>query len=194
MFGALEKYLLEKNAFSESELDLIRSVAITKRVRKNQYILDEGQVSNFSGFVVKGNFRLFRLDKDGQEHIMRFAIENWWISDYASFMSGQPSEYYIEALENSELIWFTKDKWEYLLGKIPNFKNTIEQLTAKNFESHQNRIFSNMSESGETRYENFLRNYPEVHNRVPLYMIASFLGITREALSRIRSQRSKSGR
>jgi len=191
MFESFAKYLLEKGEFAQSELDLIKSVSVLKRVRKNQYLLEEGQISNFSGFVVKGSFRLFRVGEDGQEHIMKFAIENWWISDYTSFMSGQPSNCYIEALENSEVIWFAKDKWDYLINTIPNFKQMIEKLTARNFEAHQNRIYSNISESGELRYENFVAAYPTLYNRVPLYMIASFLGLTRETLSRIRKQMSK---
>jgi CRP-like cAMP-binding protein len=181
-------YLQEKGSFSQSEMDTIQSVLITKKLRKGQYLLEEGQVSNFSAFVVTGSFRLFRVGEDGQEHIMKFAIENWWISDYTSFMSGQPSKCYIDALENSELIFFTKEKWEYLLNTMPTFKQVIENLTARNFEANQNRIYSNMSETGEMRYENFVAAYPTLYNRVPLYMIASFLGLTRETLSRIRKQ------
>jgi CRP-like cAMP-binding protein len=191
MFEPFAKYLQEKGEFTQSELDLIRSVSVFKRVRKNQYLLEEGQVSNFSGFVVKGSFRLFRVGEGGEEHILKFAIENWWTSDYSSFMTGRPSNCYIEALENSELIWFTKDKWEYLINTIPSFKQVIEHLTARNFEAHQNRLFSNISESGELRYEHFVTEYPTLYNRLPLYMIASFLGLTRETLSRIRKQVGK---
>ena len=186
MSETFAKYLQEKGSFTQNELDLIESVSVAKRVRKNQYLLEEGRVSNFSAFVVKGSFRLFRIGEDGQEHIMKFAIENWWISDYTSFMSGKPSNCYIEALENSELILFTKEKWEYLISTIPAFKQMIENLTARNFEANQNRIYSNISETGELRYENFVAMYPTLYNRVPLYMIASFLGIKRETLSRIR--------
>jgi CRP-like cAMP-binding protein len=188
MFETFTKYLQEKRNFSPNEMDMILSVSVMKKVRKGQYLLEEGQVSSFSAFVVTGSFRLFRVGEDGQEHIMKFAIENWWISDYTSFMSGRPANCYIEALENSELIIFTKEKWEYLINLIPAFKQTIEQLTARNFEAHQNRIYSNISETGESRYENFVAAYPTLYNRVPLYMIASFLGLTRETLSRIRKQ------
>jgi len=119
---------------------------------------------------------------------MRFAIENWWISDFTSFMSSQPSIYYIEALEGSELIRFYKEKWDQLLAASPNFKRIIEELTAKDFEAHQNRIFSNISEPAAVRYEKFVRQYPTLYNRIPLYMAASFLGLTRETLSRVRRQ------
>jgi CRP-like cAMP-binding protein len=188
MFETLAIYLVEKGALTQSELELIEQVAVFKKVRKNQLLLEEGKLSNFIGFVAKGSFRLFRIADDGQEHIMRFAIENWWISDYISFMSGEPSNCYIDALENSELILFSRENWDHLLATIPNFKRMIDRLTAKNYEAHQNRIFSNISEPAEIRYENFVKKYPTLNSRIPLYMIASFLGIKRETLSRIRKQ------
>lgn len=164
---------------------------VSKKVRKNHYLLEEGKVSNFIGFVANGCFRLFRKGEDGQEYTMKFAIENWWISDFTSFMSGEPSNCYIEALENSELIWFSREAWDHLLATIPNFKRMIDSLTAKNFEANQDRIFSNISEPAEVRYDNFVNKYPTLYNRIPLYMIASFLGVTRETLSRIRKQAAK---
>lgn len=188
MFEFFEKYLVEKGKFVESELELVRQVSVSKKVRKNHYLLEEGKVSNFIGFVTKGTFRLFRKGEDGQEYTMKFAIENWWISDFTSFMSGEQSNCYIEALENSELIWFSRETWDHLIATIPNFRRMIDKLTAKNFEANQNRIFSNISEPAETRYDNFVNNYPTLYDRIPLYMIASFLGITRETLSRIRKQ------
>lgn len=188
MFEFFANYLVEKGALTESELELVRQVAVPKKIRKHHYLLEEGKVSNFIGFVTKGSFRLFRIGDDGQEYTMKFAIENWWISDFTSFLSGELSNCYIEALEHSELMWFSKETWDDLMAAIPNFHRMIDKLTAKNFEAHQNRIFSNISESAETRYDNFVNKYPTLYNRIPLYMIASFLGITRETLSRIRKQ------
>ena len=191
MIEPFEQYLKEKGGLTLPELDAVEKVSTFKKIRKNQYLLEKGDHSNFMGFVAKGSFRLFRVGEDGQEHIMRFAIENWWISDFTSFMNGQPSACYIEALEDSELILLTKANWETLLETVPNFKRMVDSLSAKNFEAHQNRIFSNISESAETRYENFVNQFPSIYNRIPLYMIASFLGLTRETLSRIRKQAVK---
>lgn len=188
MFEFFAKYLVEKGELTESELELVRQVTVSKKIRKNHYLLEEGKVSDFIGFVTEGAFRLFRKGEDGQEYTMKFAVENWWISDFTSFLSGEQSNCYIEALENSELMWFSRETWDQLIATIPNFRRMIDKLTARNFEAHQNRIFSNISEPAETRYENFVNNYPTLYNRIPLYMIASFLGITRETLSRIRKQ------
>jgi CRP-like cAMP-binding protein len=191
MFEAFIEYINEKGKLTLDDLELVENASVQKRVRKNNYLLEEKEISNFVGFVVKGSFRLFRIGDDKQEHIMRFAIENWWISDFTSFMSGEPSNCYIEALEDSELIWFSKEKWELLLSASPNFKEIIEALTTRNFEAHQNRIFSNISEPAEVRYEKFVQKYPTLYNRIPLYMIASFLGLTRETLSRVRKNTGK---
>jgi len=193
MFASFVEYLCEKGTLTTRELELLANASVQKRIRKNQYLLEEGEVSDFIGFVVKGSFRLFRLSADGEEHVMRFAIENWWVSDFTSFMSGQPSLCYIEALEDSEMIRFTKEKWDILLDAAPGFKQIIDNLTARNFEAHQNRIYSNISEAAEVRYGNFVKQYPTLYNRIPLYMIASFLGLTRETLSRVRKHTGKKG-
>ena len=191
MVELFAQYLKEKGGLTAPELEAIEKVATFKRIRKNQYLLEEGDHSSFIGFVIMGSFRLFHIGEDGREHMMRFAIEKWWISDFTSFMNGKPSVNYIEALEDSELILITKADWETLRETIPNFRRMIDDLAARNFEAHQNRILSNISESAETRYENFVNQFPSIYNRIPLYMIASFLGLTRETLSRIRKQSIK---
>ena len=148
-------------------------------------------ISHHQHFVVKGCLRLFQIGKDGQEHIMRFSIENWWVNDYYSYQSGLPSKYNIDALENSELLLIEKGKFNHLIDTIPNFKNLIAKLEAKNYESHQNRILSNISDTAEEKYDNFIKTYPGIYERVPLHMIASFLGVSRETLSRVRQQNAR---
>ncbi|MCX2479857.1 sulfatase-like hydrolase/transferase [Pedobacter sp. MC2016-15] len=191
MFESFAKYLVDKGSLSPTELELVRSVSVPKRVRKSQYWLEEGTLSNAIGFVVKGCFRQFRVGQDQQEHIMRFAIENWWIADFTSFDTGKPASSYIEALEDSELLVITKENFNHLIDTIPSFKVMIDNLETRNFEAHQNRIFSNISETADMRYDNFVKKYPTLYNRIPLYMIASFLGLTRETLSRVRKQNVK---
>jgi CRP-like cAMP-binding protein len=191
MFSSLATYLIEKGGLTNDELIMIEAVAMPKKIRKRQYLLQEGDVSNYIGFVVKGCFRLYNVGKNGEEYIMRFAIENWWISDFDSFQSGHPSRYNIDALEDGELLMIKKEKWHYLIETIPNFKKLIDKLTAKNYEVHQNRILSNISETAEEKYENFIRSYPTIYDRIPLHMIASFLGLSRETLSRVRQQNTQ---
>lgn len=191
MFSSLAKYLVEKGGLTNDELRQIEEVAIAKKIRKRQYLLQEGYISHYISFVVKGCFRLYNIGKNGEEYSMRFAIENWWISDFDSFQSGQPSKYNIDALEDGELLMIKKEKWDALLETIPTFKKLIDKLTARNYEAHQNRILSNISETAEEKYNNFISTYPMIYDRIPLHMIASFLGLSRETLSRVRQQNSQ---
>jgi CRP-like cAMP-binding protein len=191
MFSALATYLVEKGGLTNDELRQVEEMAVPKKIRKRQYLLQEGDISHYIGFVVKGCFRLYGVGKNGEEYSMRFAIENWWISDFDSFQSGLPSKYNIEALEDGELLMIKKEKFEALIETIPNFKKLIEKLTAKNYEAHQNRILSNISETAEEKYDNFIKSYPQIYERIPLHMVASFLGLSRETLSRVRQQHAK---
>ena len=191
MFSSLATYLIEKGGLTNDELRLVEEVVTPKKIRKHQYLLQEGHISHFIGFVVKGCFRLYSIGKNGEEYSMRFAIENWWISDFDSFQSGLPSKYNIDALEDGELLMMKKEKFDALIETIPNFKKMIDKLTAKNYEVHQNRILSNISETAVEKYNNFIRTYPAIYDRIPLHMIASFLGLSRETLSRVRQQNSQ---
>lgn len=188
MFESLATYLIEKGGLTDEELKLVEAVAVPKRIRKRQYLVQEGDSSHYNSFVTKGCFRHYHVSKDGTEHILRFAIEGWWVSDFESYQSGLPSKNYIDALEDSEVLMIEKQQFDTLTKTIPSFNALIEKLVAKNFAAHQNRILSNISETAEERYENFMKSYPQIYKRVPLHMIASFLGVTRETLSRLRQR------
>lgn len=188
MFDSFAAYLTEKGSLTPDEVRQVEQVVVPRKVRRHQYLLQTGDVNNYIGFVVKGCLRQFRIGENGQEHIMRFAIENWWVSDFESFLSGQFSKSYIDALEDSEILMMEKTNYDMLIQTIPNFKSLIDKLTTKNFEVHQARIYSNISESAEDRYNNFVTSYPSINQRIPLHMVASFLGLSRETLSRIRKQ------
>ena len=188
MFESFADYLREKAGVTDEELKLLRNVAIEKRLRKRQYLLQEGDVSHYNSFIVKGCLRLYRVGKDGTEYILKFGIENWWMSDYESFNSGFPSKSNIDALEDCELILIKKDDFDHLFNTIPNLKNLRAKLDNRSFDASQNRILSNISDTAEEKYSNFMKSYPDIYNRVPLHMIASFLGLSRETLTRIRQK------
>jgi len=188
MFESFANYLREKAGVTDEELKLLQNVAIEKRLRKRQYLLQEGDVSHYNSFIVKGCLRLYRVGKDGTEYILKFGIENWWMSDYESFNSGFPSKSNIDALEDCELILIKKDDFDHLFNTIPNLKNLRAKLDNRSFDASQNRILSNISDTAEEKYSNFMQSYPDIYNRVPLHMIASFLGLSRETLTRIRQK------
>lgn len=192
MFEFLASYLKEKGNLTNEELELVEQVTVQRKLRKHQYLLQEGDTSYHSSFVAKGCLRLYQIGKDGSEHILRFAIENWWISDYESYYSGLPSKYNIEALEDCDLLMIEKTKFDELVKMIPRLQMLKEALDARNYQVNQSRILSNISESAEQKYNRFINSCPQIYNRVPLHMVASFLGVTRETLSRVRQQYGRS--
>jgi len=185
-FESFRRYLQEKVELTDAQFDLIRSKSKERKIARREFYLREGEICNFNTFVVKGLMRLYRIDEDGNEHIMRFAPENWWISDRESYITGEPSKFIIDALEKSEVLIWTKEDSEFVYGEIPAFRTFGEGLFAESFIAYHNRIYSSISTTAEEKYENFIKTYPDIFNRVPLHMVASYLGVTRETLSRVR--------
>ena len=191
MFEVFEKYLREWVEISDDDLAIVRKTGTERSLRKWQSILHDGEVWKINCFITSGCFRLYRFGKDGTDHTLRFGVENWWISDQESYNHGIPSEYNIEALAASTVLIWTKDQWEELMVAIPVLKLFTERLLARGYEANQRRIFSLISSSAEEKYLEFQKTYPSVSNKVPLHMVASYLGISRETLSRIRKDFTK---
>lgn len=191
MFEVLHQYIQSKISISNSELDIVSACFTPKKIRKKQYLLQEGNVCNQLSFICSGCLRLYRVDEKGQEHIIQFGFENWWISDRESYITQQPSLYHIDAIEDSEVLITTPQQLFNLKNKVPAFDDMMQQLQAKNFVSIQKRINAALSYTAEEKYNDLLQHRPEIIQRVPLNMVASYLGITRETLSRIRNQSAK---
>jgi len=186
MFEVFEKYLRESVNISDEDLSSIRTASTTKNLKKWQSLLHDSEVCKNMFFIASGCFRLYRYDKEGTDHTVRFGIENWWMTDQESYNSGNVSRYNIEALAKSTVIIWSKASWDELLATIPAFKLFYEQLVTKAFETSQQRIYTLISSPAEERYLEFLKTYPKIFNKVPLHMVASYLGISRETLSRVR--------
>lgn len=188
MFSVFEKYLRDKIILTENDIRAMRATAIEKKIRKHQFLLQEGDVSRYKSFVTKGLLKSYRVSNTGEEHILLFAPEHWWIGDMESYNTGQPSLLNIDAIEDSEVIMWTKENFEELLHTIPSWNALREKLVMRSFDASQNRIYSNISRTAEEKYNIFLETYPHIASRVPLHMIASYLGVARETLTRIRNQ------
>jgi CRP-like cAMP-binding protein len=188
MYELLYKKITETIAVSEEEFNFCKTLFLPKKLRKRQYLLQEGDVCKYTTFVSKGLLRSYTIDNKGMEHILQFAFEGWWIADLYSFLTEQPSLFNMEALEECELLLITKPSWELLLNKIPSFERYFRILIQNNLIATQKRLMGTMSETAEEKYTNLINNFPGCIQRVPQHMIASYLGITRETLSRIRSQ------
>jgi len=190
MFDLLFNSINEKVFLSGEELQLLKTFFIPKKLRKKQYLLQEGDVNKFTAFVEKGVMRSYTIGENGNEHIIQFALEGWWISDNYSFQTGEPSSYTIDALEDAELLLITTSSMEAMLEKIPKMERYFRLLLQKNIIALQQRLACTLSQTAEEKYLSFSNLYPTIIQRVPQHMIASYLGVTPETLSRIRKQMS----
>jgi len=188
MYELLLKSFKEHISISEEEFDFCKTLFIPKKLRKRQYLLQEGDVCRYTSFVERGLARTFIIDEKGNEPILQFSAEGWWIADLYSFLTNEPSRFNIEALEDCELLLITKSSWDILLQKIPALERYFRILIQNNLIATQRRLMSSFSETAEEKYTKLMDNFPGCIQRVPLHMIASYLGITPETLSRIRSQ------
>jgi len=191
MHEVFKKYLDDKTTLTQDESERIQSFAIIKKLRKRQYLLQEGDVWKYDAFIAKGCLRTYSVDEKGSEHVINFSIENWWTGDRESLLSGQPSRFNIDAIEDSEVILFNHDNFELLCKEIPEFNSMINTILQRSFIVAQNRIQASLSFTAEEKYLNFVNKYPGFAMRIPQAMIASYLGMTPETLSRIRKQTAK---
>jgi len=188
MYNLLLQNISKYIQLTQEERDYFTSAIQIKRLRKKQYLVQEGDVCRYESFVNKGCLRTYHVDEKGQEHIAQFAIEGWWISDMYSFLTVTPARFNVDALEDSELLCLDKPSVEELYIQVPKFERFFRIILQNAFIAHQQRIIANMSKTAEERYLDFINHYPKVEQRVPQHQIASYLGITPESLSRIRRQ------
>jgi len=192
-FAALFDYIQEISGklLSEDDMRLLMTHFKPKKLRKRQYFLQEGDVCKYIGFVVKGSARTFTVDEKGHEHILKLSLENWWLADFESFYLLTPSRFNIEALEDLEVLQSTNAQIEEFLKDIPAF-SVMASLINQNYTiANQKRMQAAMSYTAEERYEDLISNYPDFLKRFPQNMIASYLGLSRETLSRIRKNSFK---
>ena len=186
MFNVFFTHVKEKVLLSQEEQDLIKNYFIPKKLRKKQYLLQEGDVCKYMSFVEKGLLRSYNVDDKGLEHMIQFAWEGWWIADTYSFLSGDNAAYNIDAIEDSELLMITLAHFEEMTMKVPKMERYFRILFQNNIISKERRLISSITYSAEEKYCKFAKDQPELIQRIPLNLIASYIGITPETLSRIR--------
>jgi CRP-like cAMP-binding protein len=191
MFDLLHRHIGKRVALTEEEFDLCCRFFTPRKVRKNQFLLQQGEVCRHLAFVNKGCLREYSVDHKSEEHVIQFAIRDWWIADLTSFLSGLPSTQYIDALQDSEVLILERESRENLVEAIPKMERFFRLLLESKYVASVKRINDSLSESAERRYLSFLAMYPSLVEHVPQRDIASYLGITPQSLSRIRKELSQ---
>lgn len=184
----LKTYLTSNLNIGEEQILSILENCTTKKVKKDQFLMREGEVCKYGFFVEKGLLRQYSIDKKGKEHIISFAPESWFISDRESVYFNQPSAYFIQALEDSQVTMIDESFIQLLSRKLPEFTEFNNRLLHNHIRHLQNRINQLLSATAEDRYLQFITMYPDILLRVPQTMVASYLGITPESLSRVRRE------
>lgn len=188
MFEVFETYLLQKGTFTPEEMDAIRAVSRIRKLRRGAFLLQEGEVWRYNAFICAGLLRRYRVDEKGVEHIIQFTPENWWAGDRQSLMSGQPATDNIDAIEDSVVLLIGKEDFDGLLRQIPVLSEVINLILQRSLNASQERIHAAISYTAEEKYQDFNRRFPDLAGRIPQFMLASYLGITPETLSRVRRQ------
>jgi CRP-like cAMP-binding protein len=176
----------KKVALTPQEEEIIKTFLIPKKLRKKQYLLQDGDSCKFIAFVEKGALREYSVDEKGNEHIVQFALDGWTISDLYSFLTGEPSTYNIDAIEDAELVLISKSAHEELLRKVAKYETYTRLQVTGAYIAMQKRLTSIIGSTIQERYTNFTGLYPDILQRIPQHMIASYMGLQPETLSRIR--------
>jgi len=189
MYELILKNIAECITLSDEERDYFISLLKPKKLRRRQYIVQAGDPCKYECFINKGCLRQYYVDEVGQEHVIMFAEEGWWISDMFGLVTGNAALTNVEALEDSTLIQIDYNTEQLLMETVPKFEKFFRIITQRSFAFLQQRMLSNLSKSAEERYEEFIHKYPRIVQKVPQYALASYLGMSTEYLSKLRNNK-----
>ncbi|AXP82084.1 Cyclic nucleotide-binding domain protein [Mariniflexile rhizosphaerae] len=188
MTELLKQNIAAHISLSDTEMEAFCNLFQHKTIKKKSFLLRVGDVCKFEGFVIKGLFRVYHIDQNGFEQILYFAIENWWVTDIDSFTNETPSQLFIEALEDSEVLLISKKDKEFAYANLPKIEKLFRVMTQKTHVALQRRMIDNLSKTAELRYLEFADKYPQLIQRLSNIQVAAYLGITNVFLSNIRKK------
>lgn len=184
LINHLSKYVI----LNQKEIELLSLMTRVHELKKNDFIVREGEICMYDSFVVKGCLKIFQTDENGKEHIISFAVENWWALDMYSFIGKLPAIYSIQAMENTQLIQFTREQYDLRYEVIPKLNQFTRKMLENSYVAQQTRILENISLNVEDKYKIFVSKYPNLETRISQKYIASYLGVTPEFLSRMKNR------
>ena len=188
MFDVLYHYLTQRIQLSESDFHAIQDLFIPKSLDRGELLLREGELAKYGSFVCKGCLRSYVVDSKGKEHVVQFAPENWWLSDIDSMMNKKPSLYFMDAVEPTDVLLIELPSFQKLLEQLPGLAARFQKGREKHTDAKDKRIVASLTSDAEERYRQFLQTYPSIVQRVPKHMIAYYLGLSPETLSRVRKK------
>jgi len=188
MHREILKHISATISLTKEEAQEFVGILSEKKLIKKEFLIQPGQQVNSEYYVVKGCLQAYYLNESGDKHIIQFALEDWWISDFEAFFGNRKAQLYVEAIEDCNLLEIHKDSLETLYKRIPKFERFFRIKTTNAFVALRSRILSSLQKSNKERYMEFCESYPELESRVPNYHIANYLGIKAESLSRIRKE------
>ncbi|KAA2238961.1 Crp/Fnr family transcriptional regulator [Chitinophaga agrisoli] len=178
-------------SFTPAELEEVMAAFSMKKVKKKQFIIQPEFVAKYRNYVLEGAFRAYVIDEKGEDHTIQLAIEDWWISDYNSYVFQQPATMFVVALEDSTILQIDYESEKRLKAVNHKYETLFRIMAERSAAYQQRRVIANLTQSAEERYTLFLEKYPQMVLRVPQYALASYLGMTTEFLSRIRNNKLK---
>ena len=189
MSKVLQEHISRLIKISEQEQSQILRYFTSHTFGKKQNLHEAGKICKSNYFVEKGCLRMFFINEKGVEQTVQFALENWWLSDYTSFTAQKPSDFYIQAVEKSQIISLDYQAQEKMLQDFPVMERYFRLIHQRVHAASQYRLKALFSQTREEIYREFVKQYPEFIQRIPQYLLASFLGFTPEYLSELRAKK-----
>lgn len=187
MFEQIDAFVANHITLTAEELAFFHSLLKLKKIKKKNFLLQEGEICDFEAFLLKGCTRTYYLDKEGTETILLFAVEGWWVSDIGSFSEQKPSMQFIETVEDCELLMIDYRSKALLFEKVPKFEKMFRHLVQRSLSVLQQRFYASISQTAEERYLAFTEKYPQIVQRIPQHQIARYIGVSPEFLSKVKS-------
>ncbi len=191
-FEPIVKNISRLTPLTDEEKEIFISHLRIVKVKKKQFIVQPDFICQNRSYVLKGALQTYLLGNDGQEHTIALSVEDWWTSDFASYITQQPATLFVEAVEDSTLIQLSYKDEQELYRQVPKFERFFRLQVERSGVAIQKRMLWSISKTAEERYDEFVKRYPHFLHRFPQYIIASYLGMTTQFLSKIRKQKTKS--
>lgn len=184
----LRQSLLRHVALTDAQLDQVAHALKKRLVRKKQFLLQEGELQDQAMFVLEGCLRSYSIDRNGIEHILQFAPSGWWIADMRSYLKQEPATLYIDAVEDSEILLLPRVSLDRLLEQVPPLERFFRILAENALSTYQHRLIEHLSLPARDRYQRFCTTYPGLIELLPQKLVASYIGVTPEFLSKMLRQ------